>query len=165
MKGNAVSDFVTAGIIAGLLLTVVAFSGVDAVECYLCSWSNRDFWNMTGLCYPGNFTSNYGIRMECPKGCEMSFLFDKDGIPTHFYRNCAPANRPISNQWKTHHNDYGYRKMYTCDWHLCNGAMENLAPSSISLFLVLQLSMWVTSFFVNAVGASQNARVIQRTKR
>ena len=53
--------------------------GINAVECYLCSWSSRDLWNMTSICYPGNFSLDYGIRLECDTGCEMNFLYDRDG--------------------------------------------------------------------------------------
>ncbi|GAB6027145.1 hypothetical protein CHUAL_013904 [Chamberlinius hualienensis] len=124
-----------------LLLLITFFSVGHCTMCYLCSWSPENTRNNT--CYGDNWKPEATDHIDCHNGCESVTQFDKNGVISQFYRNCANKIVSRSPICQKELHKAGNRRVCSCNMHLCNMAtpVKSISPMLITLLTLLTLNL------------------------
>ncbi|KAK6640818.1 hypothetical protein RUM44_012515 [Polyplax serrata] len=114
---------------------------VEAVNCYVCSWSPQDRELEADRCSTGNFDERRVRYIDCRVGCEVVKILDSNGELLTFYRNCLMSSPnkfdyERSNKKSTIMTE---EEMYACDSDLCNGSFLSKKSSLLLLSLAVLL--------------------------
>nr|CAD7593904.1 unnamed protein product [Timema genevievae] len=110
----------------------VRVSGVDSVECYVCSWSQYET-DIHDTCSFENFDPLRVRTHECQNGCEVVTRRDSNGELDIQYRNCITRNQ-VTYSHTIVTSNHTKEDIYTCNHQLCNSAR---AHSSAALTLLV----------------------------
>nr|CAD7444546.1 unnamed protein product [Timema bartmani] len=110
----------------------VRVSGVDSVECYVCSWSQYET-DIHDTCSFENFDPLRVRTHECQNGCEVVTRRDSNGELDIQYRNCITRNQ-VTYSHTIVTSNHTKEDIYTCNHQLCNSAR---AHSSGALTLLV----------------------------